>query len=194
MHLARKMFATSMIAAAGAVAGALALSAPAAADPAPMPLPPMPNLPVLQQFLNPATAPQLLQGLASAFQGTAAPTAAAVAPAPTASAELTLPQPGALTGPLAINDLAGALPAAAPADPLVPTAEVNIPQMPGAAPLPQQMTFPGNLASLLPPGTPLAGLLPTSPAPAATAPGIPAAATPGLEGLAPLVFPTSALP
>jgi hypothetical protein len=101
--------------------------------------------------------------------------------------------------------------AAAPAQGLVPSAEVQLPQVPmSPLPLPQQLNFPGDLASLMPAGTPLANLLPKSPVavpavpaapavpavpavPAAAAPAIPAPAT-GMSGLAPLMFPTSALP
>jgi hypothetical protein len=73
-------------------------------------------------------------------------------------------------------------------------------------PLPQQLSFPGDLASLMPAGMPLANLLPKSPvAPlAGAAPSLPAAAAPALAaplleaptglGLAPMMFPTSALP
>ncbi len=79
MHSARKVFATSMIAAAGAVAAALMLSATASAEPIPAPpapAPAMPNMPFLNQLAGlPAAAPQLIQGLASAFTGGgAAPT------------------------------------------------------------------------------------------------------------------------
>jgi hypothetical protein len=71
------------------------------------------------------------------------------------------------------------------------------------------MSFPGALASLMPAGTPLAGLLPTAAtapaaaapaaaAPAAAAPAAaPAAATPAVTpsaGLAPMLLPLSALP
>jgi hypothetical protein len=92
----------------------------------------------------------------------------------------------------------------APAQDLVPTAEVQLPQVPmNPLPLPQQVSFPGDLASLMPAGTPLANLLPKSPVVPAVpgVPGIPAAAAPaaptatnGLAGLSPLMFPTSALP
>jgi hypothetical protein len=79
--------------------------------------------------------------------------------------------------------------------------------------MPQQVNFPGDLASLMPPGTPLASLLPKSPAPtlatpaaaalpataaaalpAATAPVAPAPAS-AISGVAaPLMFPTAGLP
>jgi hypothetical protein len=74
-------------------------------------------------------------------------------------------------------------------------------------PLPKELSFPGDLTSLLPPGLPLAGLLPrsssvvpvaTTAAPAAVA-AVPAAVAPALpaaadSALMPLFFPTSALP
>ncbi len=71
-------------------------------------------------------------------------------------------------------------------------------------PLPKELSFPGDLASLMPAGTPLANLLPKSApavpaaaavpgAAAAAAPALPAA-TNGLAPLSPLMFPTAALP
>ena len=176
MKFTRKMLATSMIAAAGAIPLALGLSATAAADPAPTPG--VPGLPFLQQLAtNPATATTLMQGLTS-FLGTAqtaaAPAAAPAAGPSTATASLTLPQ----------------APAAAPA---------------AAAPLaaPQNLltSVPGALASLMPAGTPFAGLLPSAPtAPAAAAPAAAAApvaaapAAPASQAIAPLLMPLSALP
>jgi len=218
MHFARKALATSVIAAACAVPGALLLSATASADPIPAPAPAMPNIPFLSSL--PGSAPQMLQGLASAFTGAGgAPAAApAAAPAPAATASVTLPQPVAAPAAApAASPLPGLLPAAAapaaapaaqPAG-LVPTAEVQIPQVANnALPLPKELNFPGDLTSLLPPGLPLAGLLPRSasaavPAATAAAPAavaaVPAAVTPALpaaadSALAPLFFPTSALP
>ncbi|WP_308206382.1 hypothetical protein [Mycobacterium yunnanensis] len=195
---------------------ALLLSATASADPIPAPAPAMPNIPFLSSL--PGSAPQMLQGLASAFTGTGAPAAApAASPAPAATASVTLPQPAAAPAAApAASPLPGLLPAAAapaaapaaqPAG-LVPTAEVQIPQVANSAlPLPKELNFPGDLTSLLPPGLPLAGLLPKSPAavPAATAvapaavAAVPAAVTPALpaaadSALVPLFFPTSALP
>ena len=96
MKFTRKMLATSMIAATGAMGLALGLSATAAADPAPAPTPGVPGLSLLQQLAtNPGTATTLMQGLTS-FLGTAqtaaTPAAAPAAPAPAATASLTLPQ------------------------------------------------------------------------------------------------------
>ncbi|PRC45535.1 hypothetical protein C6A85_94670, partial [Mycobacterium sp. ITM-2017-0098] len=61
MHRTRKLFATTMIAAAGAVSASVAFSAAAAAQPAPAPAPApaVPGLPMLQQLAaNPAAAAQ----------------------------------------------------------------------------------------------------------------------------------------
>ncbi|MGB3231799.1 MAG: hypothetical protein WBB57_13640, partial [Mycobacterium sp.] len=54
MHRTGKLFATTMIAAAGAVSAALALSTSAAAQPAPAPAPApeVPGLPFLQQLAS----------------------------------------------------------------------------------------------------------------------------------------------
>jgi hypothetical protein len=80
--------------------------------------------------------------------------------------------------------------ATAPAIPvasgLIPTGELTLPSLPGLPiPLPQRLTFPGDLASLLP----------GSPGSAVTAPGIlpAAAATSPMPGMGAL-FPTYALP
>src|SRR6478735_5712801 len=97
MPLARKLFATSLIAAACTVPGALLFSATASAEPAPAPapiLPGLPNLPFLSG-LSPANAPALIQSLATAFTGAPAAVAPA-APAPAATASVTLPQAPAL--------------------------------------------------------------------------------------------------
>ncbi|BDX30775.1 hypothetical protein TUM20985_13220 [Mycobacterium antarcticum] len=206
MRFTRKALATSVIAAACTVPGALLLSATASADPVPVPAPAIPNMsgiPFLSQ-LTPANAPAMLQGLASAFTGAAGAPAAtpATAPAPAATASVTLPQ-----APAAAAAAPAAAPAAAsPATGLIPTADLNIPQVPGnPLPLPPELSFPGDLVSLMPAGTPLANLLPKAPiaaAPAvaaaapvaaATAPALPAAANP-LAGLSPLMFPVAALP
>jgi hypothetical protein len=195
MHTARKLFATSMIASAGALGAALALSAPAIAEPAPVP-PAIPSVPGLS-FLDPANAPLLLQGLSSTFSQMTSP-ATAVAPAapaaPTATASVNLPQTAAT---------AAAPAAATPAPGIVPSAEVSIPQVPGSPLPPQQLAFPGALTSLIPEGVPLANLLPqpataataaTAAAPAAPAATATATGIQSLESLAPLVFPAAALP
>jgi hypothetical protein len=184
MKFTRKTLATSMIAAAGAIPIALGFSATAAAEPAaPAPAPSVPGLPFLQQLAtNPAAATQLMQGLTSVLGGMqAAAPAASATPAPAATASVTLPQP----------------PTALPG-----TAPVNTPAAPAATPQNLLSSLPTGLASLLPQGTPLTGLLPaatSAAAPAATAPAVTApapaatAAAP-TAGVAPLVMPLSALP
>lgn len=197
MEFTRKLFATSMIVAGGAISVALALSPAAAAQPAPAPVPPaVPGMPMMNQLAN---APQLLQGLASALTGTATP--APVTPAPTATAALTLPQSPLPATPAMAPSTAPAL--ATPAAPgLLPTGQVNVPDVPLLpVPLPQQVSFPGDLASLMPFG----GLMPnysSTPAVPATASVAPATApvapatTPATSaaGLAPLLIPLSGLP
>lgn len=178
-----------MIAGAGAVATALMLSPVAAAEPAPPPPVPAPAAPAApaMPFANQlaglgGAAPQLIQGIASALTGGGGQSTLPVdpiTPAPTATASLNLPQaPGAAT----------ALPAAAAAAPAVAGVQNLVPQ---------------GLASLLPAGTPLAGLLPQTPAatpaaPAApgTAPAAPAAspADAAAQSLVPMFLPVSALP
>lgn len=198
MHGTRKLFATTIIAAAGAVSAAVALSATATAQPAPAPAPApeIPGLPFLQQLAaNPAAATQLMQGFANIMGGAAAPAATATAtPAtpvtgPGATASISLPQPANV-----LPDATG-LPGIAPAIPAGNT--TTVPQTaPAAAPasplsgLTESLGVPGGLASLLPGGSPLGGLLPTDPtAPVTTAPvGAPAPAP------APLFTPLSALP
>ncbi|MGK2903157.1 MAG: hypothetical protein ACSLE7_09855 [Mycobacterium sp.] len=171
-----------MIAGAGAVATAMLLSPSAGAEPAPPPPPALPNLPFVNQLAGlPAAAPQLIQGLASAFTGGGGQSTLPVdpiSPAPVASASLNLPQaPG----------MATALPAAAAA-----------PAVAGV-----QNLVPGGLASLIPAGIPLAGLLPqtgaVAPAVAAgipAVPGVPAAspADAAAQSLVPMFLPVSALP
>ncbi len=178
-----------MIAGAGAVATALMLSPTAVAEPAPLPpapapAPAMPNIPFMNQLAGlPAAAPGLIQGLASAFTGGGGQSTLPVDPitpsAPVASASLNLPPtPGVAT----------ALPAAAAAAPAVAGVQNMVPE---------------GLASLIPAGTPLAGLLPQTgaAAPAATpgvpaAPGVPASspADAAAQSLVPMFLPVSALP
>jgi hypothetical protein len=171
-----------MIAGAGAVT-ALMLSPTAVAEPAPAPAPApaMPNIPFMNQLAGlPAAAPGLIQGLASAFTGGGGQSTLPVDPitpsAPVASASLNLPQtPGVAT----------ALPAAAAAAPAVAGVQNIVPE---------------GLASLIPAGTPLAGLLPqTGAAAPAAAPGVPAApgaspADAAAQSLVPMFLPVSALP
>ncbi|KKW64143.1 hypothetical protein AAV95_13410 [Mycolicibacterium elephantis] len=147
MHKIAKLFATSTITAAGAAAAALALSATAGAQPAaPAPAPTVPGLPFIQQLAsNPAAASQIMQGVTSLLGNAQAPAATATAPTattPSATASVTLPQP----------------PSNLPGMPAAPTA---VPPTASAIP-PQDLltTIPTSLASLLPEGTPLVGLLP----------------------------------
>jgi len=80
---------------------------------------------------------------------------------------------------------------------------MNIPNMPFLpVPLPQQVSFPGDLAALMPSGllpgakpaaAPVAPAAAPAAAPTAPAPAAPAAPAPG-AGLPPLVMPLSALP
>ncbi|MCG7582192.1 hypothetical protein [Mycolicibacterium sp. OfavD-34-C] len=168
MQRTRKLFATTMIAAAGAVSAAVALSASATAQPAPVPAPaPAPAVPgmdMLQQLVNPAAASSLIQTFANAISPASAATpATAPATAPGATASVTLPQP--------VNTLpAVATPATAPASPL--------------AGITDQLGVPGSLASLLPADNPLGGLLPTGNTPAAVTPAAvaPAATAPAPTG------------
>ncbi|VEG57271.1 Uncharacterised protein [Mycolicibacterium aurum] len=200
MHRTRKLFATTMIAAAGAVSAAVAFSAAAVAQPAPAPAPApaVPGLPFLQQLAaNPAAATQLMQTFANVM-GTAPAATATTTPAtpvsgPGATASINLPQP--------INTMQGTVPGApvTPALPgLVPVGNTTtVPPSEASAPatspldgLTESLGLPaGGLASLLPAGNPLAGLLPggtTTPAPVAAPAPAPAAPT--------LFTPLAALP
>lgn len=181
MHRTRKLFATTLFAAAGAASAALALSATAAAQPAaPAPAPGVPGLPFIQQLAsNPAAATQLMQGFTSLL-GNAQTAAAPAATPPGATASITLPQtPSTLPG----------MPAAS-ATPATPAASQPQNALSG---------LPTGLASLMPEGNPLTGLLPVATnaalpsAPAATAPAAAAPALPS-AGMAPLMVPLSALP
>ena len=67
----------------------------AKAEPAPpVPAPSVPGLSMIQQFMDPSKAPQMLQAASSFLNGAAAP-AAPAAPPPLASAALNLPQQAA---------------------------------------------------------------------------------------------------
>ena len=81
MNRTRKVFVSTMIAAAGAVS-ALALSGTASADPVPAP-PVNPGAQLLTSLSTVGSAaPQLMQSLATAMSGTAAPAAAPATPPP----------------------------------------------------------------------------------------------------------------
>lgn len=201
MHRTRKLFATTMIAAAGAVSAAVAFSATAVAQPAPAPAPApeIPGLPMLQQLAaNPAAAAQLMQSFAGVFGGGAPAATAVTTPAtpvsgPGATASINLPQP--------INTMQGTVPATTPALPalpgLIPTGNTTtVPPAEAAAPavsplssLTDTFGLPGGLASLMPAGSPLASLLPTG-AVAAT----PAAVQAPAPTAPPVFTPLSALP
>src|SRR6185503_831643 len=98
----------------------------------------------------------------------------------------------------AVQPAAAAAPAPA-AGALLPSADVNLPQVPFLpVPLPQQMSFPGDITSLLPvalPGVSVPDLAAKPAAAAATAPAAAALpAVPGAGALAPLLMPTAGLP
>ena len=202
MHRTRKLFATTMFAAAGAVSAALALGAPAAAQPAPAPAPApeIPGLPFLQQLAaNPAAATQLMQGFANLMGNAPAATATATPATPVsgpgATASIELPQPAAI---LPAATLPGAtLPGATPLGngniTTVPVANTTVPAAAPVSPLAGLTDqLPGGLASLLPAGNPLASLLPgAATAPATVAPATAPAAAPAIP---PAFSPLSALP
>lgn len=179
MSRTRNRFATAAVGAAGLFSAVLALSPTAAADPVTPTIPGVPGLDIVQQIVaSPASAPQLLQSAMSALTGIpATPTA----PAPAAGASAGLPQPAAA---------------------VVPTAELNLPTVPGLpVQLPAQLSLPGDLASLVPGFVPMpnlgakpaaVGTIPATGMPGAVTPAA-AAAVPGATGLAAL-FPTAALP
>ncbi|WP_375481825.1 hypothetical protein [uncultured Mycobacterium sp.] len=176
---------------------------------------PVPNIGSIGQQL--ANAPQLLQGLTSALGGAPAtpPTPPPMASAdirvpqlpanvPGASAlapPATSPTPGT---PAAMPGLNSILPGAAPSVPsaapgaaapaagpgqLMPNAQVSLPNVPfSPVPLPQQVSLPGDLASLAPGGVPIPrGMTPPTPAPSAATPA------PGVINN-PILIPLSALP
>ena len=189
----------------------------AKAEPAPpaVPVPSVPGLSMIQQFIDPAKAPQLLQNAASILTGVAAP-AAPAAPPPLASAALNMPQqqpapaapasllpgilpattpatataPAAGLAPAGIAPAAGLAPAAGPAS-TVPSADFTLPQVPGLpVPLPQHLSLPGDLTSLLPGAAPSM----TAAQAAAAAAGAPAASAPSVAPALASLFPTNALP
>jgi hypothetical protein len=175
-----------------------------------------------QQAAAPTTGSSLLPGLASPTQATTTAPSLGIpgltSPTPAATTAPTLgipglssPAPAATSSPgLSLPGLTPSVPAAAapatnPAS-MLPQAQLNLPQIPGLPfPLPQQVSLPGDLTSLLG-GSPLtsglasaAGVpaaassvapvatLPLAAAPLATAPVLPATAGASL-------FPVSALP
>ncbi|OBF14485.1 hypothetical protein [Mycobacterium sp. ACS4331] len=211
----RSVLSTSAIIAGGGLAlltGGIAKADPAA--PA-VPAPSVPGLSVVEQFVDPSKAPQLLQSAASILGGTqTAPATPALplTPPPVASASLNVPQPtlpgmpAALPGmpgaipavPAALPGMPAALPGMPAATPAVPAsvpgaaqpgAQLTLPQVPGLpVPLPQNLTLPTELTSFL------GGTSMTPAQAAATASGAPSAAYPGTEPALLSLFPTSALP
>lgn len=171
--------------AAGLFAAFIALSPAASAEPAPAPAPAVPGLDIIQNLASPAGITQALQNAASVLStmpstltggSPAVPAAPAVAP-PTAS--INLPQPSAATG-------------------LVPSGQVNVPQAPGLpVQLPSQLSFPGDLTTLVPgiaaPAPNAPGLPPAAVPAAPAAPAAPAGAAQLPAGLA-LLNPIAALP
>ncbi len=179
------------------VAGALG------GQPAPTP-PPLASASIKMPQQAATTTP----GATSLLPGLASPTPAATSATPGLGIPgLTSPAPAATSTPgLSLPGLTPAVPAAAApaANPagMLPQAQLNLPQIPGLPfPLPQQVSLPGDLTSLLT-GSPLssglasaAGIpaaaapaaLPAATLPLATAPVLPAAAGASL-------FPVSALP
>jgi hypothetical protein len=204
MHRTRKLFATTMIAAAGAVSAAVAFSASATAQPAPAPAPApapqIPGLPFLQQLAtNPAAATQLMQGFTNTLGNTPAATAATTPATPVsgpgATASINLPAdmlpaapvPGAAALPGA-TPIGGGNVTTVPVANTVTTAPAAAPTSPLAG-----LTDQLGLGGLMPSGNPLAALLPT----AATAPvaAAPVAAAPAAPlAVAPVFTPLSALP
>ncbi len=177
MSRTRNRFATAAVGAAGLFSAVLALSPTAAADPVTPTIPGVPGLDIVQQIVaSPASAPQLLQSAMAALTGIPATPTMPTAPAPAG-----LPQPAAA---------------------VVPTAELNLPTVPGLpVQLPAQLSLPGDLASLVPGFVPMpnlgakpaaVGTIPATGMPGAVTPAA-AAAVPGATGLAAL-FPTAALP
>jgi hypothetical protein len=176
---------------------------------------PVPNIGSIGQQL--ANAPQLLQGLTSALGGAPAtpPTPPPMASAdirvpqlpanvPGASAlapPATSPAPGTSAAMPGLNSIlpgtAASVPSAAPgvaapaAGPgqLMPNAQVSLPNVPfSPVPLPQQVSLPGDLASLAPGGVPVPRGMTPPPAPAPSA-----TTAPGVINN-PILIPLSALP
>ncbi|BBU21687.1 hypothetical protein MXEN_08272 [Mycobacterium xenopi RIVM700367] len=165
---------------------------------------PAPN--IGEQLANSAAnAPQVLQNLTTALTGTQ-PTPPT--PPPLASAAIQVPQPGpaAVPGATALAPAAtSALPGTAAAVPgmtsvlpgttaatpatgpsqLLPNAKVSLPNVPFLpVPLPQQVSLPGDLASLTPGGVPIPRSIAQPPTPISTM----------APASNPLLVPLSALP
>lgn len=197
----RSVLSTTAIIAGGGLA--LLTGGIAKADPA-APTIPMPNVPgmnVVEQLVDPAKAPQLLQSAAALLTSPQVTPANPLTPPPMATASLNVPQPalpgmpGALPTDALTNGVlpdgslpVGTLPAGTTAA-TEPGASLTLPQVPGLpVPLPQQVSVPTEVTSFLT-GTSL-----TPAQAAATASGSPAAASPGTAPLLTSLFPTNALP
>lgn len=187
----------------------------AKADPAPAPSPAIPGINIMEQLIDPAKAPQLLQQATAMLTGLNATSAATPSiPAsalpnlgtPTApslaTASVNLPQPtsalpgmpGALPAALPLTaSVPGALPGMPPAAAPAPAPAAGLTSIPGLpVPLPANLPIPTNLAGLLPAAglpAPNFGTNPVSPIEAA-----PAAAPVAPIAPMPSIFPTSALP
>lgn len=203
--------ATAVVAGSSAALLTGGLMGTAHADPAP----PLPAPNIGQQLVTSAAgAPQVLQNLGTALAGPPAtppplasirvpqPSAAAVPGAtsavpgatslfPGASPAATSAAPGLGIPGLTPTVPAAAAPAAGPAG-LLPQAQLNLPQMPFLpVPLPQQISLPGDLTSLITGGVPAS--------PGVSSPGlvpVPAAAPVAAPVTAPnpVFFPVSGLP
>lgn len=173
----------------------------AKADPVPpMPSPIGPGINMVEQLIDPAKAPQLLQQATAMLTGlNAAPPAAlpVAAPPSLATASVNLPATAGLPG------VTAAVPAALPGTALPGAVPATLPgAVPAAAPAPSSplsgipglgsLPFPTNLAALLPAaGIPSPNLGGTAAAPAGVAPAVLAPAAPIASPLG--LFPTSAL-
>ena len=180
MKFTRRMLATSMIAAASATGLALGLSATAAAEPA-APAP-RPGPERARSAVPPAARDQSGRGdAAHAGLHVAAQRRAGRRPRcrrPTCTGRNGVGHPSAACGsgrraraPAAAPAVPAAAPAAAAAPAtaaqnLIPSGEVNVPSVPFLpVPLPQQVSFPGDLAALMPSGLMPGAKLAAAPAP-----------------------------
>ncbi|MFZ3267945.1 MAG: hypothetical protein WA285_04815 [Mycobacterium sp.] len=180
---------------AGALGGQPATPPPLASASIKMPQQAATGLPGASSLIPGATAPATssaptlgIPGLTPSVPASASPTTGIpgltqTAPAATAAPGLGIP---GLTSTVP----AAAAPAAGPAG-MLPQAQLNLPQIPGLPfPLPQQVSLPGDLTSLIGGGSPLGSGL-------ASAAGVPAAVAPAAAPVVapnPLLFPVSGLP
>ena len=192
----------------GGLMAALVTGGIAHADPAPS----LPGIGAIGEQLSSAaaSAPQVLQNFGSALG--VLPPPARPAPPPLAGASITMPQPpAATTAPSSVIPGTNAgipgissvvpqtpataarpalpgMPAAPSAPSALPTAQLDLPQVPFLPlPLPQQVSLPGALTSLAPGGLPLTPGALTGPALVGPAPA-------PVMSTNPLLAPLSALP